>query len=234
MVAIFSWFAVFSKISVIFVPVAVVAMWVFEWWAYSEKRREYLWALLSIILVWISLTSIVFINTVVRNHVLSSFKRFSAFSEAAKTVVYWKDVLLLSMSSGWARFGWMNVPAPDWHAYLWWGLLGVAGGIGGVIIWQRATERKQRLQLLLLGIWCAGILFSYFRINSNRFQPQFRFAQAVIPVIVTMAAIGFQKIVQLKKRVTAQAIVITLAIILLNYNLWFVLSKIQFAYGWSI
>ena len=186
--ATFSWLAVFSKISVIFVPVAVFAMWIFEWQTYSKKRREYLWALFSIGVMWISLTSIIFINPVVRKHVLSSFRTFSAVSEAAKTLSYWIDVLLLSMSSGWARFG----------------------------------------------IWCAGILVSYIRINSNRFQPQFRFAQAVIPVLVTMSAIGWQKIVQIKKRIFVKAIVITLAIILVNYNLWFVLSKIQLAYGWSI
>ena len=147
----------------------------------------------------------------------------------ASTLSYWLDVLKLSISSGFARFGWMNVTAPEWQAYVWWGGIVVTALLGLQIILKGARNSRQKLLLITLFIWTAGVLAIYLRLNANRFQPQFRFAFPLLPIVCTFAAAGWLRVARRFTRKDVFAVGLPLALLVI-VNLYLIIAVIVPAY----
>lgn len=164
------------------------------------------------------------LEPIVRANLESSSRAFGGIAPAAVTFSYWVEVLRLTASSGWARFGWMNVPAPLWQAYLWWLLL-LAGSAWA--LWNFRSEGRSLFVVALLLLWAGAVTAAYLRINVNRFQPQFRFAFALLPVLATLTAAGYASWFGRRPVLTLAL----LALLLFSVNLWLVLRLILPAYS---
>lgn len=222
--------AVFTKLSMSFVVGAVCVAWLLEF-SRRRPRRPYVRAMLIGIALWTGEVLLLWLHPTLRLHVQQSALSFSTIPAAAWTWSYWRDVFLLTLSSGWARLGWMNLPAPVWHAYIWWAGIGLTAAIGVCLALRQQPASRQRLLLWILAVWCAGVAVSYARINFNRFQPQFRFALAILPLLAAFSAAGCLSWLKERPRWQVGAILL-LSLALLGYNLWFVFTVVGPAYGW--
>lgn len=189
--------AVLTKFTMLFTLGAVASTGLLEWFTTPSRRAEYGRQGLLAGLPVLALALLLALQPTLRLHVEQTLQSFAAVNPAALTISYWLEVLRLSLSSGYAHFGWMNVPAPTWQAYAWWLLILAAGGLG---LWRALRlargNRQQSLVLAVAGVWAAGVLFSYARINLNRFQPQFRFAFALLPLLAALAAAGCDRLLE--------------------------------------
>lgn len=231
-IALLAALAVLTKLSMMFVAAAVLAVWALEMWlAAAEERRRYLWALAAMLGIWAATAVLIGAHPLLRDHFRYGLTQFSELSAQARTAVYWWDVLRLTLSSGWARLGWMNLPAPEWHAYLWWIWLLLTAGVGVAAAWRGAQTTPARLRLAIAAIWWAGLLASYLRVNSNRLQPQFRFMLPLLPLLAAFSAGGVLWLLQARP-VARRLAAPVLGFLLLNYNIWFVFAIVKIAYGW--
>ncbi|MCI0399484.1 MAG: hypothetical protein L0332_01380 [Chloroflexi bacterium] len=231
--AILSSLAALSKISVAFVIGAILIVWLIEFVQFQNEKRAYLKALLMSSAIWLFTFLFLTHHSLLSKHLTISIGAFSAASPRAATLAYWQEVFMLTLSSGWARLGWMNLPAPLWHAYAWWGVLSLAVVAGFTLCWRLAKSRQQRTLLLICLVWIAIALLSYLRINFNRLQPQFRFILAVVPVLTAGTAVGC--LYGVRQRPFLQwGIIAGVAAFLVGYNVWFIFTAVQETYGWYL
>ena len=83
---------------------------------------------------------------------------------------------------------------------------------------------------MILALWWLAVAFSYVRVTSNRWQPQFRFAFAIIPLLTTLTA-GSTLLLPLNERKRPWLIIIPVALLLLVYNLWLIFALVLPAYA---
>jgi 4-amino-4-deoxy-L-arabinose transferase-like glycosyltransferase len=216
--------ACLTKLTAVFAAGIVVIAYLLEFWRHPERRKALLWPGLVMLAVFAATAALIGFVPILREHFQTGLSAFTAITPAARTAAYWSDVLQLSASSGWARFGWMNVAAPAWQAYAWW-LFILAGVLAGTAaLWRR---RPALFLVAILVLWSAAVLAGYIRINLNRFQPQFRFAFALLPVLGTFAAGGYQR--WLRRRPSLAVVLLALTLFLVN--LWLIFQLVIPAYA---
>lgn len=229
--AILAILALFTKLSVAFTIVAVLLVWTLEFWRFPAQRRQYLWSLLVCLVLFAGAFLLLFLTPTLWLHFTQGSRSFSALSESVGEWSYWRDVLQLTASSGWVRFGWMNVAAPQNHAYVWWVILLGTAVLGIRFINRETNEKNGRLKLAICSLWLFLIALSYLQINLNRLQPQFRFALASIPLLTVFSAAGWLSWLKGNGR-SAVFLITSIVVILFFYNIWVVFSIIAPAYNW--
>ena len=229
-VSVFACLAIFSKLTMVFTAIVAAVVYGVEFVTVKERRREYVFSgLIGLIPAGLLAAAIVWQPTI-RHHFDLSQVIFSSNRPDALTLPYWLDVIRLTLSSGWVRFGWMNVAAPDWQAYLWWGLIGGAATLGIGEASTRSETRIARALALILGAWTVSVLAGYVRINLNRFQPQFRFLFPLLPAIAGLASIGYLRLFGASPGRQRFALA-ALAAALLAANLWILFAIVQPTYA---
>lgn len=222
--------ATLSKITMAFTAVAVAITFVLE----LVTRREhshYLRAAVFGLLVFGALVTLLLLEPTLRSHLEWTLTQVTTGGNQSITnrTGYWSDVLNLTLISGWARFGWMNVIIPEWQAYVWWLMLGLTG-LGGLYAIFRTRVQATRFTVLICMIWLAGVFAVYVNINLNRFQPQFRYSFASIPVLAAFAAVGIQALMLRQERLKP-LISVPAAIVLLIANLWIIFAIVVPVYA---
>lgn len=211
--------ALLSKLTTIFVMGVMVGGWLLEVLLYRRAWRAYLGALLLCLLIWLGAFWLIGQHPILGENLRQSQLTTLIIPARAQQLSYWRDVFLLALSSGWARFGWMDIYPPVWHAYIWWALLAALIVPGLLALWRQANSGASRWRALFALLWLAGVLASFVRINVTLFQPQFRFAWASLPVLATLTAKGAQ--VMTHRHPTWQRIYpFVLSLCLIAYNLW--------------
>lgn len=223
--------AVLSKVTMTFIVVVVGLVWVLEFRQYQGQRRAYVWAMVVSVAVWLATAVLLLYHPILREHLAMSNRAFSTIPAQIYTFVYWREFMIMTLSSGWARLAWMNLPAPATHAYLWWGLLTIATVSGYYLLWRKAETGQQRLLLWLCLFWSVGLVLTYLRINVNRFQPQFRFMLALTPVLAAGTAVGCLYGVRVRP-FYQWSLIVSIATALVVYNVWFIFTIVQPVYGW--
>lgn len=233
--ALLSSLAVLTKLTISFVVIAVIITWIAEFFIFHTQRKQYIKVLLISLSIWVGVALLIMLQPTLREHISRGSGEFSAIWDEALTLVYWRNVLTMTASSGWVRFGWMNVPAPQWQANGWWLGILVTGLIGLIATWYRQKTEHLRLILFILGIWMAGILAVFIKINLNRFQPQFRFMLASLPVFMTFSSAGIIVLIEKTKWFDKHMIGIMAvafsALFLLGYNCWILSTIVRSIYG---
>lgn len=222
--------AVLAKLNMIFTLGAVGAAYLIEFAAYRDQRRAYAFSAAISVGVSVGAAALTLLQSTVGTHLVRDLQAFNGSAPQALTLTYWLDVLGWSMSSGYARLGWMNVPAPDWQALAWWVFIGVTALIGAVTAVRSAADRPRRVRLMVLGVWALAVLAAYVKLNLNRFQPQFRYAFALLPVLTASAAIGYHRLLPSSSR-AQRAGLLGLAVALLAINVWIVFGLIAPTYA---
>lgn len=221
--------AVLAKITMIFTVVFVILVFVLEA-ATCHKRAPYWRSGLASLAVFGLLGALILFQPTLRSHLEWSQATMASTAPAAGAATYWLDVAHATIQSGWARFGWMNVITPDLPAYLWWLVL-IAGMLTGVMTGLRsAAGRETRLQVIIGAIWIAAVAAVYVSINLNRFQPQFRYAFAVVPAMAGFAASGLFVVLRRFDRLT-RLVPPILAAVLLAANVWLVFGVLAPLYS---
>ena len=181
--------ATLAKLTLFVSALGVAAIFIIELIsADRNNRQQYIKPALGSLLIYGSLATLILLHPTLRSHLEWSQATMSNINPNASKLNYWSDVIALTAKSGWGRFGWMSVSTPDWQAQIWWGFLLVTGLIG--VAFNLRRGKAQTRLTLMSGTWVACILTSYVRINLDRFQPQFRYIFAVIPVLAALAAVG--------------------------------------------
>ena len=222
--------ALLAKLTMSFTLVAVALVGGLEWLVYRTQRRAYLAPAVISLGITGTLVALLIFQPTINQHLLANQNSFGTISPQSSTLTYWLDVLKLSISSGFARFGWMNVPAPDWQAYLWWIFVAVTALIGLVSILRTPRDQHAKLLLITLFIWTAGVLFTYLRLNANRFQPQFRYAFPLLSIVCAFAAAGW---LQIARRFTRKSAFVAgaLIVLLVIVNIYLIAAVIMPAYS---
>jgi hypothetical protein len=184
--------AVLAKLTMSFTLAVVALVYGLEWFVFRAQRKAYLISGLISLGIVSLLAALLALQPTIRDHLLADQRGFGSVLSDAATLTYWLDVLKISISSGFARFGWMNVPAPEWQAYIWWALIAATAliGLGGML--KGRLDQRQKILLLICLLWAIGALAIYLRLNSNRFQPQFRYAFPLLPIITLLSAAGYR------------------------------------------
>jgi len=223
--------AVFSKVTMIFVVVAVALVWCIEFLQYPAHRKMLGKGAITTLIVWGVAATFVQLAPTLHTNFWSSARTFSAVNERVFQVEYWLEMLFLTLSSGWVRFGWMNVATPDHFVYLWWAIV-VGLSICGAAFWWRSELPNRNLLGIILAIWVAGNLATYLRINMAVLQPQFRFLQSLLPILASFVAGG---ILCISPRITRYQIVIAsvLIIIAIIMNIGIIWGVVLPHYGLS-
>ncbi len=186
--------AVLAKLTMVFlVGVLLLAFLTESLVVYRARARAYVWPGLILLGLLLALAALLWLQPTLRSHLRLSELSFTPVAGASQTLVYWQRVGAWTMSSGWARFGWMNLPAPQWQAVLWWGIIAGAGLSGLIFSWRAATTPARRWQVIVVVLWLVGLAVIYGRINLNRFQPQFRLIMAAVPALAALAAVGLAR-----------------------------------------
>lgn len=228
--AILASLAVLTKVTMLFTIGAVFLVWALELIYLKSNKKDYVSAIVIGGLLWTGTFLLISLHPVLRENLRISTGAFTAVTDNVKSWAYWQQVIILTISSGWARLGWMGLPAPQWHANLWWALIAIFSFIGITRLWKNPLPETKLLTAILL-IWLAGILFTYLRINLNRLQPQFRFAFAAIPVLAAWAGGGIDVLLPRRRRKVG---IVILAALLVSYNIWFITAVLGPAYGWRL
>lgn len=232
LLAVLSSLALLSKVTMAFVVVVVFLVLLLEIRQFREQRVVYGSVAAVCMGVWLGTAVLLYFHPLLHEHLAISNRAFATVPAAVTTFAYWQDVFIYTLSSGWARLAWMNLPAPLAHAYLWWAVLAAATTGGYFIIWRKAETAEQRILLWICLFWAVGLLLTYLRININRLQPQFRFLLPLAPVLAAGAVVGF--LYGLRTRPSRQwQLIIGTAVVLVAYNIWFVFTIVQPAYGWQ-
>lgn len=231
-VALLSSLAVLTKVTMLFIAGAVAAVWILEFVRFPRQRRALVRSAASVLIVWAATATLVHLTPTIRANFWSSARTFSAINERVFQIEYWMEVGRLTLSSGWVRFGWMNVAAPDVTAYLWWSIvLGLS--LVGFVHWWRSAPPERNLLAVVLLVWFLGAMASYVRINTAVFQPQFRFLQSLLPIL--SALVGGGLFYMVPQRVRPQALLcgalIGIAVLINGVIIWGIVMP---RYGVSI
>ena len=228
--ALLSSLALLTKLTVAFTVGIVLLVWLLEWIVYADKRRQYGQMLLIIGGVWLATGLLMRLNPTIWANLQFSFSDFTGGASGSTSPAYWQQVYLWTIRSGWAWFGWLSVAAPLAHAMVWWFSLEITAILGIYGILKRPLSPQTKLLLLTLAAWAAAILVSYIQVTANRWQPQFRFALAVLPVLTTLSAAGVLNWFRQRPRLQT-GIVLAFAVLLMGYNLWLITAVVLPAYA---
>jgi hypothetical protein len=220
--------AVLSKITMVFAVAAIVVTLAIEI-ASAPQRQSYLLPGLASVAIFGATAALILLQPTLRSNYDWSQRTIGGVNPNAMTISYWGDVLYTSMQSGWARLGWMNVVTPDWQAIAWWSLLIITGTIGAWASWHADQHHPSRSVLIICGVWLVAILAGYLRINLNRFQPQFRYAFATIPVFAALASVGLNTLLTRFNRARG-LLTPVLSLTLLLANVWIIEAIVIPAY----
>lgn len=226
--ALFSVLALLTKLSVAFTVGIVAVIWFVEWRFVACEKRPY-WRVLGwMTLVWLGTALLIRFQPTLWENWQYSFQEFSGVVAEAALLAYWQQVYVWTLSSGWAWFGWLNLMPSPLHSQVWWLIIQITFLLGLYLAWKKWQHHSSgRFLLFLLLIWCAAILFSYLRVAANRWQPQFRFALAILPVLAVMSAQG---LLFLSRDVYHKYLIGLITTILFVYNLWLIGTVILPAY----
>jgi hypothetical protein len=213
--------AVLAKLTASFTIVAVLLTYSLELWLEDEDRKSYVGPGIGMLAVFLLLAGLIATEPTLQTNFLRGFRFFSDVAPAATTLSYWVEVVELTASSGWARFGWMNVAAPAWQVYGWWLFILVATVLG-VYALKHSSGQTSRIILFTIILWSGGVFLSYARINLNRLQPQFRYAFTLLPVLGAFAGAGYLYLFRRQRRLALIALVSLLVLV----NLWMVFRLI--------
>jgi hypothetical protein len=220
--------AVLSKITMVFAAAAVVVVFAIEIVSAPRRRAYVLPGLISVAFFGMTAALILLQPTLRLNYDWSQ-QAIGGVNPNAMVSSYWGDVLYTSLQSGWARLGWMNVVTPDGQAITWWSLLLIAGAGGAWARWHTDQRHPARAVLIVCGVWLLAILAGYLRINLNRFQPQFRYAFATMPVFAALASVGLNTLLTRFNR-ARRLLAPILALTLLLVNVWIIAAIVLPAY----
>lgn len=228
--------AILTKLNMLTLGIAIAAVFVAETiaipqgrstarrMAHDATRRDYRLPAVIGILIFSLLFTIIALQPTLRRHALLAAASFGGIRPEALTLAYWLDVAALTLNSGWARFGWMNVPAPAWQTAVWWAFMGIGVALSIRELWREHAQNShlRTLFAIILAVWVGSVTIGYLRINLNRFQPQFRFALALIPVLATAAAGYAGRLTRRPSR--SAALIVALAVTLFAANVWLLTS----------
>lgn len=223
--------AALAKLTMIFVIPAMVFAWVLEFVTgdTAGKRRHLLRAGLASGLVFGLLGLLLWLQPTLHAHLQWSQATMRSASQQALTAAYWLDVLRLTLQSGWGRFGWMNLATPDIHVALWWAPLFLTGIVGLTSRLRYPAGPSVRQATLIACVWVACLLAGYLGIQINRFQPQYRYALATIPVLAAFSGTGWAALLDASPRLRRITPLAILAL-LLAANLWILFGVVVPAY----
>lgn len=222
--------ALLTKLTVAFTAGIVLFVWLLEFIIYADKRRKYGQMLLIVGMVWLVTLLVVRSNPTIWSNLQFSFSDFTGNASGSNSPAYWQQVYLWTISSGWAWFGWLSVAAPLLHAMIWWFFLEITALLGVYGVLKRPLSTQTKILLLTLAAWAVAILVSYIRVTANRWQPQFRFALAILPVLTAFSAGGVLNWFRERPRLQT-GIVLAFAALLIVYNLWLITAVILPAYA---
>jgi hypothetical protein len=226
--ALLSVLALLTKLSVAFTVPIVAVVWLVEWRFVASEKRPYWWALGWMALIWLGTAVLLRFQPTLWGNWQYSFREFSGIVAEASLLAYWQQVYVWTLSSGWAWFGWLNLMPSPLHGQFWWLFIQITFLLGLYLAWGKWQHHPGgRFLLFLLLAWCGAILFSYMRVTANRWQPQFRFALAILPVLTTLSARGF---LYLSRDSYGKYMLGLTAAALFAYNLWLILGLVLPAY----
>ncbi len=224
--------AVLSKLSLLFVvgvvlvALAVDALLHCGW--QRPIRRGYLRVAFGVAAMFAAFALLITLQPTLRAHFLRSSDIYTANRSPIGDPAYWRNVAALTFSSGWARFGWMNLPAPAWQSIVWWAVLGAASLGGALLAVHGATTPSARSRLLVSAFWFSGVVASYASVILATPQPQFRFLLPLVPILAALAAAGLLAPLPARAR---SLLVLATALILLAANLWLLFALLVPAYA---
>jgi hypothetical protein len=225
--------AILSKLPMAFCAGVVALSWVVEWLGALDKVKRIQmvrFALISALLFGI-LIALLILHPTLRGNIRTTAATITPLSPAAQTTVYWENVLKTTLQSGWGRYGWMNLATPDSQVYVWWGFLAITGVTGLIVTLRRSREDSRvRYAFLISIVWIICVLAVYARIQINRFQPQFRYAFSMIPVLAAFSGAGIAALLNRSARWPRLALV-GLAGLLFLVNLWIIFAILVPAYA---
>jgi hypothetical protein len=224
--SIFAVLAILSKITMVFTVPAIGISFFLEVVG-NNGKQTYIPAALMCLLIFTLLAALLLSQPTLRSHLTWSQQTISNPNPRAHTLKYWLEVLHTTIQSGWARFGWMNILTPDIFAYAWW-LFIISTGSVGIYATFNSTKHSWRLGANII-IWIALITVIYLRINLDRFQPQFRYAFSVIPVLISLAATGSETTF-LRHTDKKHKAILAVATVLSIVNLWLIFGIIAPSY----
>jgi hypothetical protein len=220
--------ALLTKLTTAFTLPVILVAWFVEFWLYPDRRRGYRQVLWFCLMIWAGLILLLWFEPTLRGNWQYVLNDVAGVRPSANLPAYWQQVYVWTLSSGWAWFGWLNVTVPALHAHLWWLAVQLAALFGVYAFLKKQASLASRAQLILLLVWCLAILLFYIRITATVWQPQFRFAFSVLPVLASFMAYGL--LFRLEQRF--QWIVWGLLLIgLFGYNLWVVFYRLIPVYG---
>ncbi|HSM55187.1 MAG TPA: glycosyltransferase family 39 protein [Candidatus Sulfomarinibacteraceae bacterium] len=224
--------AILTRLNMAFVLAPLAIAFALELTRAGKRlRRHLLWGALAAVPLLLAAALIVWHPTL-RDHLRLTSLFFQDVRPEALQLRYWLDVAGLTLQSGWALLGWMNVPTPVWQSVVWWGFL-LGGSLLG--LWQllaapAAVGWHKTLIMVIILTWFAAVLAAFVRINLNRFQPQFRFMFSLVPLLATLAAGGYLSFAADKGQVRLAPIV-SIAFLLLLANVAILVFTVVPAYG---
>ncbi len=221
-------FAFLTKLSVAFALGVVFAVWLVEVLFFAEEKRPYVRALFFSGGILLGFVLILRLNPILWTKWQYSTGDFSSNRLEIGQLSYWQQVYTWSLSSGWAWFGWLRIRPSETHARIWWLFVQISTILGGYIAIKKADTKQKRLLLLICALWAGAVFVSYIRVTSNRWQPQFRFAFTVLPLLSTFVAGG--TITWLKRDSIQVGILLGFMFLMVAYNGWLIFSIIIPAY----
>ncbi len=222
--------AFLTKLSVAFTVGLVLAAWGVEFLFLAEERPRYLRPLLSMTAVYFGLGLLTRLQPMIWHNWTVSMADFAGANISVFDPAYWQQIYVWTLSSGWAWFGWLSLMPPAWHAQVWWLILQSGSLLGIYVVSTRPLPPNQRLLWLILALWWLAVAFSYIRVTSNRWQPQFRFAFAMIPLLTTFTA-GSTLLLPLREGRRPWLLILPVASLLFVYNLWLIFAIVLPAYA---
>lgn len=225
--------ALLTKLTTAFALVVIGLVWCAEMWVYRDQIRPYLKNMAIGASIWAGTALLIRFHPTLYQNLTYNINYISWFRDDITSLTYWLEVANLSLSSGWVRFAWMNMPAPMSHAYAAWAIIGglIIIGFGYGLQKLRHASAPTYLHILILLLWMAGNLASYTRMNMTLFQPQFRYLFMLLPIIMATAAIGLGQIASwLPARLRIYPIFLLISLTWLGYNAWVIITLIIPAY----
>ncbi len=217
--AIIASLAILGKLTVAFGLIVVIATWVVEVVSYPSKRTDYLRLGVVIFIIISALVGLLYFQPVLNEHVLATTLTTSGRHPESNQLNYWWAVFSLTLESGFVRYGMMNIAAPIWQTWVWWLFIGVGLIVGAAIFIRKFVRSAEgRIQIIIILLWITGNFALYFRINLNRFQPQFRYLFGLLPIFTLFTGIGYSWLTRKVKQ--DFVVVLLIALVLFGLNVW--------------
>jgi uncharacterized membrane protein len=231
----FSCLAVLSKLTSLYLLIMLPIFMPAEIWFFAAKRKKYIMPTLLSLGMVVGTLVLVTQHPILSEHAQITFRSTSNISDRASEWSYWVDVFNLTLGSGWVGFGMMNIFAPQWQANLWWSFIALCS-VAGLFWFVKLNYQKPyfKLQAFILLLWVGAALSGYVRINLNRFQPQFRYLFALLPVLTLFSGIGLGQLatfVTKSRQRSTYYFVSALALFLLLINGWIIWQIVIPAYN---